>query len=178
MNDRNPGLLRRIDRSTEKGLSAVLIVLMAVMVLDVTWQVASRFLLRDPSSFTEELAGYLLIWVGLLGAAYALKTRAHLGIDLLSNRLRGPSRRVVEITAHLLVIVFALFVMLIGGARLVGLAFRLEQISAAMGMKVGYVYLAVPLSGALMILFSLTAVVEVIRGEAAAGDVHTVDGGL
>jgi TRAP-type C4-dicarboxylate transport system permease small subunit len=174
----NPGLVRRIDRYIEKGLSTLLIVLMAVMVLDVTWQVVSRFLLRDPSSFTEELAGYLLIWVGLLGAAYALKTRAHLGIDLLANRLPGPSRKAIEITAHLLAILFALFVMLIGGARLVRLAFQLDQISAAMGIKVGYVYLAVPLSGTLMIVFSLTAILEVIRGEAASGEARTVDGGL
>ncbi len=178
MNVTGVGLLRRFDRIIEKGLSVVLILLMAAMVLDVTWQVASRFLLRDPSSFTEELAGFLLIWVGLLGAAYALKTRAHLGVDLLAGRLAGTSRRAIEVTAHLLVALFALFVMLVGGSRLVHLAFQLEQISAAMGIKVGYVYLAVPLSGALMILFTITAIVEVIRGESVAGEAHTVDGGL
>ena len=61
----------------------VSIVLMSVMVIDVSWQVASRFVFRAPSSFTEELAGFLLIWIGLLGAAYGFPTRAHLGIDLL-----------------------------------------------------------------------------------------------
>ncbi|NIX00358.1 MAG: TRAP transporter small permease subunit, partial [Phycisphaerae bacterium] len=54
---------------------------MGVLVIDVTWQVITRFVLKNPSSWTEELATYLLIWVGLLGAAVALHRGAHLGID-------------------------------------------------------------------------------------------------
>lgn len=55
-----------IDRSLEY----VLMALLSVLVIDVLWQVASRYVLTAPSSMTDELAGYLLIWVGLLGAAY------------------------------------------------------------------------------------------------------------
>ena len=80
------------DRA-ERVLAWVLVVLMSVMVIDVSWQVASRFVFRAPSSFTEELAGFLLIWIGLLGAAYGFRTRAHLGIDLLVTKLQGPPRR-------------------------------------------------------------------------------------
>ncbi len=44
------------------------------LVLDVVWQVATRFILRDPSKWTEELARMILIWVSLMGAALALRT--------------------------------------------------------------------------------------------------------
>ena len=54
----------------DKGLELSLIFLMAFLVVDVLWQVLSRYILVSPSSVTDELAGYLLIWVGLLGAAY------------------------------------------------------------------------------------------------------------
>jgi TRAP-type C4-dicarboxylate transport system permease small subunit len=133
---------------------------MAVMVVDVTWQVASRFLLHAPSSFTEELAGFLLIWIGLMGAAYGFRTRAHLGIDLLVSRLGGGGRRLAEVLAHFLVALFAITTMILGGIRLVRLAFDLEQISAAMGIRMGIVYLALPLSGLLVMVFSLESMAK------------------
>lgn len=150
--------LARVSSSVEKILSVFLAFLLGAMVVDVTWQVASRFLFHSPSSFTEELAGFLLIWIGLLGGAYGIRTRAHLGIDLVVTKLEGAPRRVAEVVAHLLVLLFALTTMVFGGSRLVFLAFELDQISAAMGIRMGIVYLALPLSGMIVSLFSLEAV--------------------
>jgi TRAP-type C4-dicarboxylate transport system permease small subunit len=153
-----PSVLDHVQRV----LGWLLALLMGVMVADVTWQVVSRFVLRAPSSFTEELAGFLLIWIGLLGAAYCLRTGAHLGIDLLVARLRGPSRRAAATFAHTLVAAFALSTMVLGGLQLVRLAFHLNQISAAMGIRVGFVYLALPLAGLLMLAFSIEAIVRTV----------------
>lgn len=153
--------LERLEERIERGLAWLLVVLMVAMVADVTWQVLSRFVFRAPSSFTEELAGFLLIWIGLLGAAYALRTRAHLGIDLMTARLSGATKRVAAIVTHTLVLLFALTTMLIGGLRLVQLAFQLEQISSVMGLRMGYVYLAIPLAGLLMVIFSLGSIAAV-----------------
>lgn len=159
----------RLTDVLERTLGWALVVLMSVMVLDVTWQVASRFLFRTPSSFSEELAGFLLIWIGLLGAAYGFRTRAHLGIDLLVTRLRGSWRRFAEATSHLLVMGFALTTMVAGGIKLVQLAFQLNQISAAMGIRTGFVYLALPLSGLFIALFAAESLWAVLRGN-GAGD--------
>lgn len=156
--------MQRLIEWVQRGLSALLVVLMTAMVLDVTWQVITRFLLRYPSSFTEELAGFLLVWIGLLGACYALQTRAHLGIDLLASRVNDASRKWVELVVYSLVGLFAFFVMVIGGLRLVWLAFQLNQISAAMGLKMGYVYLAVPISGVLMIIYSTGYITKAFTG--------------
>jgi TRAP-type C4-dicarboxylate transport system permease small subunit len=51
-----------------------------------------------------------------------------------------------------------------GGLRLVQLAFQLQQISAAMGIRMGYVYLALPLSGLFMTFFSAAAIADVVAG--------------
>ena len=48
-------------------LEVILIMLLGVMVLNVSWQVFSRYVLANPSSFTDELARYLMIWLGVLG---------------------------------------------------------------------------------------------------------------
>jgi TRAP-type C4-dicarboxylate transport system permease small subunit len=158
------GVLDQVQRA----LGWLLTLLMGVMVLDVTWQVVSRLVLRAPSSFTEELAGFLLIWIGLLGAAYCLRAGSHLGIDLLVARLRGRARRAAMVAAHLLVAAFALSTLVIGGASLVRLALHLHQTSAAMGIPVGFVYLALPLAGLLMLVFSLEAIARTVTAAEAA----------
>jgi len=147
--------MKKFTSVLTKILGVILITLMAAMVLDVSWQVFTRFILKDPSSFTEELAGFLLIWIGLLGASYAYYTRAHLGIDILTSKLTGVNRRIVDITIHTLVLLFSLFILVVGGYRLVNLTFTLNQISPALGISMGYIYLVLPLTGILMMYFSI-----------------------
>ncbi|UCH09781.1 MAG: TRAP transporter small permease [Fidelibacterota bacterium] len=170
------GWLETLTATVARILGMILVMLMSAIVLDVTWQVFTRFILRDPSSFTEELAGFLLIWIGLLGASYALYTRAHLGIDILTARLEGVKKRAAEIIIAVVVLLFALFVLVIGGLRLVNLTFTLHQISPAMGIPMGYVYLVLPVTGILMIYFAITFIVRAILKEQAVPEEHAVSG--
>lgn len=71
-------------------LELFLVILMSVLVIDVLWQVFSRYMLSSPSSFTDELAGFLLIWVGVLGAAYVSGRKEHLAIDILIQKSPPP----------------------------------------------------------------------------------------
>ena len=155
--------MQKITTFISKILGVILIVLMALMVLDVTWQVFTRFILKNPSSFTEELAGFLLIWIGLLGASYAFYTKAHLGIDVLTYKLTGLKKLVVEILINVIVLVFAFFVMVIGGMRLVNLTFTLKQISPALGIEMGYIYLVIPITGILVIYYAVYFIVQAIH---------------
>ncbi len=154
--------MEKISKYIDKSLSIVLIFLMSAIVLAVTWQVLTRFVLQHPSSFTEELARFLLIWIGLLGASYAFRNKAHLGIDVLTYRFQGAKKQTVAVTVCSLVIAFAFFVMIVGGLRLVQLTFALNQISAALGIKMGYIYLVIPLSGILIIYYSVLFIVQAI----------------
>ncbi len=162
----------RLDHIINRIIEVILIGLMAAMVLDVIWQVFTRFILRHPSSFTEELAGFLLIWIGVLGACYALRTRAHLGIDILTFKLKGIKKQFTEIIVYSLVIAFALFVMVIGGFRLVKLTLALNQISPALGIKMGYVYFVIPLSGILMIYYSIGFIIDRLKNKDTGESLH------
>ena len=155
--------MKRLTEIITRILSVILIFLMSVMVLDVTWQVFTRFILRDPSGFTEELAGFLLIWIGLLGASYAYFTRAHLGIDVLTSRLSGARSKIAEIFIAGIVCLFALFVLVIGGWLLVKLTLTLNQISPVMGIPIGYVYLVLPFTGILFMYYSTYFIVEALK---------------
>lgn len=142
---------------------------MAILVLDVLWQVFTRFILRDPSSWTEELARYLLIWVGLLGAAYAAGLKMHLALDLLPTKLEGSRRRRLGIFIELSAFAFALFALVIGGLRLVMVTLVLGQTSAALEIPIGYVYLVVPVSGLLIMFYSVAHILEMASGAGQEG---------
>ena len=138
----------------------MLVFIMATMTLNVLWQVFSRFVLQSPSSITEELARYMLIWLGILGASYVSGQKMHLAIDLLSTKLNTKNKSYLEITIQFFVLLFAFFVMVIGGIRLVQITLTLNQISAALQIPLGYVYSVIPISGLLMVFYSITFIVE------------------
>lgn len=141
---------KRID----KVLANILVILMSVMVINVLWQVASRYLLNSPSLFTDELANFLLIWVGILGSAYAAGQKAHLAIDILPSKLTGAKKRKLNLLTGILTILFAVTVMVIGGSRLVYLTLSLEQLSATLRVPLGYVYSVIPVSGFLIVYYA------------------------
>lgn len=142
----------------DRLLAWALIALMFIAVMNVLWQVFTRWVLNDPSSYTEELARYLLIWIGLLGAGYAAGKKMHLAIDLVSNSLRGVRRYVLHILIDGLILAFAIFVMVIGGYRLMSLTLLMGQQSAALGIQLGWVYSVIPLSGAIIAFYALAAI--------------------
>lgn len=153
----------RVKYAIDKALEWVLITSMSLLVLDVLWQVFSRYVLNDPSSFTEELARFLLIWVGLLGASYAAGQRMHLAVDILPNKLEGKKKVYLDIFILCLIIVFAVAVMMFGGARLVTIILYLGQTAAALQMPLGYVYLILPISGFLIAFYAFFHLIDEFR---------------
>ena len=144
-----------IDRFLERFL----IILLAVMTITVLWQVASRYLLRDPSSWTDELVRFLFMWVGLLGAAYITGLRMHLAIDILPSRSSPKNQKKLNTIIYSLVAIFALLTMVVGGVRLVYITLFLDQTSPTLEIPLGYVYLVVPISGLFIIYYSILNII-------------------
>ncbi|MDW3209301.1 MAG: TRAP transporter small permease [Reichenbachiella sp.] len=142
----------KLDKILETSLS----LLLGLMVINVLWQVASRYVLNDPSAFTDELSRYLLIWVGLLGAAYASGKGMHVAIELLERKLTAKQKQYQQMAIRLVICVFSIFTLIIGGTRLVVISFQLGQTSSAMQLSLGYVYMALPLSGLLICYYALS----------------------
>jgi len=158
-------MLTRLAAGMERGLTWLLAGLLAAIVLAVTWQVVSRYVLGDASGWTEELARFLLTWIGLLGGALAYQRRLHLGLDLLPEYLqkRRPGSVIAAMNVaaiHVCVLVFAATILVTGGGALVVLTLELEQYSPALGLPMGVVYLCLPVSGILMSISAVAAIVD------------------
>jgi TRAP-type C4-dicarboxylate transport system permease small subunit len=152
-----------IRKSIDKALEWVLVFLLSFLVIDVLWQVASRYIMKSPSSYTDELAGYLLIWVGLLGAAYVAGKREHLAIDLLIQRSSPKRKFKLEMIISAVIIIFAITVLIIGGSWLVYTRFYLSVRSSALGMPLGIVYLVLPVSGILIAYFDIDNMFNMVK---------------
>jgi TRAP-type C4-dicarboxylate transport system permease small subunit len=149
-----------LKKVLDRSLETLVMIVMAVLVLDVLWQVLTRLILKDPSTWTEELAVFMLMWVSLLGAAVALGRGAHLGIDYFVGKLPAKARLGTEIIVFFCVSTFSLLVMILGGIDLVASNLELGQESPALRVRMGYVYLAVPISGFFLTLYGVIGLVE------------------
>lgn len=159
----------RAKHVVDWGLGAVLVSLMGASVVNVLWQVFSRFVLNAPSSFTQELARFLLIWIGVLGAGYAVGTREHLALELVPEQLGGRARAWLRITIQGFIVLFAVAVMIVGGIRLVYIQLTLGQTSASLNIPIGLVYAVLPLTGVVMVFYASVHIrrhVQSLRAEA------------
>ena len=140
-----------------RGLEWFLIVLMGVLILDVIWQVATRYILSKPSQWTDELATMLLIWVSLLGAAVVFVEQGHLGVDYFVGKVPEKPRAIIEFLSHVLVALFAASILIYGGYHLVMNTLQTGQTSPALQFKMWIVYLVLPLSGCFIFVFACEA---------------------
>ena len=143
-------------KTIDHYLGHALVFLMALMTLDVLWGVFTRYALGAQADWSEELARFLLIWIGLLGAAYATGQHKHLAIDLLQPQLSPSQQPRIGRAIRLLVTLFAFAVLVVGGSRLMYITQTLGQLSAALRIPMYLVYAVLPLSGLLVMYYQLS----------------------
>ncbi len=132
-----------------------MITIFALLVLDVLFQVFSRYVLRTSFTWTEEFARFSLIWMTIVGAAYLNAKREHLSMDFLYQKFSASNKKIASILIEVLIFLFAAIVMVIGGFNLVYTTLHLEQLSGTLRIPLGYVYAILPISGLLIMCFSI-----------------------
>ena len=68
--------------------------LLVGVALVTTWGVFMRYGLRKPYGWTYEVGGFVFLAVCAAGVSYALQTRRHIGVDILTDQLRPKARRI------------------------------------------------------------------------------------
>lgn len=156
----------------DRLLALVVVGIMAILVVTVLWQVFSRYFLPQPSPWTEEMSRFLLIWVTLLGAAYLTGQGGHIAIDLVSARLSGTARVRLHMFIRGSILFFALVAFCAGGINLIYITLTLGQSSSVLGIPLGYVYMVIPISGVLIVFYTLHDIIR-LGSVAQPGEGHT-----
>lgn len=158
--------MEKIYQLLNKGIETFLVFIFSLLVLDVVWQVISRYVVGQSSSFTEEFARFALIWLTVLGAAYINgQNEGHLSMDFLLSKLPLEKQKKRQKIIQLIMAIFALVVMIIGGGNLVYITLKLGQLSPALLVPLGFVYAIVPISGAIIIFFSIYHIKRTLKSE-------------
>jgi len=144
-----------IFNRVNKFLEWFLVTIFAFLVLDVLFQVFSRYILGTSFTWTEEFARFSLIWMTIVGAAYLNAKREHLSMDFLYQKFSASNKKKASILIEVLIFLFAAIVMVIGGFNLVYTTLHLEQLSGTLRIPLGYVYAILPTSGLLIMCFSI-----------------------
>lgn len=158
------GVARFLDRLPEHAIVG----LVAVMAVLINLEVVFRYFLQSSLGWVEEGARLTLTWLTFLGAAVAVRRRAHFHLSLVADRLSPGPRRVVRAASSLIVAVFSA-VLTWFGAMILPSAW--VQRYHVLGLSVGWAYLAIPVGGALMLIYATLQLVEVLRPGSEEGAV-------
>ncbi|WP_042276299.1 TRAP transporter small permease [[Clostridium] dakarense] len=150
-----------LRKALNKVIEVICMALLAFMVVLGTWQIITRYVLNNPSTVSEDLLIYSFVWMALLGSSYVFGKKDHMTMVFFRQRLEGKSPKVkmgLEIMTELVVMVFSALVLVLGGVQISMLA--MGQVSPALGIPMGYIYLALPLSGIITIIYNILNLVD------------------
>ena len=140
-------------KTLEKILDAVMRFLMAlsmfILVAFGTWQIFSRWVLKDPSTFTDELLRYVLIIAGMIGSAYCFYRDEHLALTLITDKARGTFKFILNIFIEACILFFVVYVFIYGGMKLSATA---TNVSSVMRIPMKTLYLIEPVCGVMIVI--------------------------
>ncbi|TDP72806.1 TRAP transporter small permease [Roseateles toxinivorans] len=142
-------LLLAIDRHLSNfALNAACVLLAVISVLGM-WQVVTRFVLSQPSTWTEESMRRLLIWCVMLGVVVAFRRGALVSVDLMLRMTKGVFHQAVRWVITLSSLAFLSVLLWYG----INLAWRVRfQTFASMELSMGWAYAALPVGAALALV--------------------------
>lgn len=155
--------LKTLRKGMDKVLSTACFVIFAFMVCIGTYQIVVRYFFNSPSTVSEELLTYSFTWMALLSSAYVFGKRDHMRMGFVADKLAGKKRLALEVVIEALVMAFAVIVLIFGGIRIMGLT--MTQVTASLGIPMGTVYTVVPLSGVLIVVYTVLNIIDLLKGE-------------
>ena len=153
--------LCKLEKIVDKSVEIVGCSLLLGITVLIVAQVIFRYVLQNSISWSEELTRYMMVWAVFLSCGYVLNKAAHANIDLLISRFSPQMRMLMEKGSLLLIMMFAVIIIRYG---LVLMRFGHRQISSALAVPMGYVYLAIPIGGALLLFYCLVLFFRPKRG--------------
>lgn len=127
----------------------ILSIIIGVLAVLVVSAVFFRYVLSNSLEWSDELAGFLLVWVTFLGAVTALERGKHINFDGLMMVIPPKPRRFLEIVAEVFLFIFLTVQFWFGLEMSVKL---MNQTAASMPIPIGIVYSIMPLSGFMMMV--------------------------
>lgn len=136
-----------------KITESFVLLMLVVMTLIISYQVISRFGLNYTPTWIQPISLLLMVWIGFLGISIGFQDHSHIRITIFENKLPRKLQRTLNVFQRLLAIVFGFF-MLIEGSKF---SYKmLDSSIPGIGVPSALLYVVVPASGALIIIYLLS----------------------
>lgn len=150
--------MKKLIKILDKVLEVILSIMVVLMVFGCVWQIFTRFILRDPSDWTEEFVKYVLIWTTMLGVPYAYGKDKHISIGFVTGTFTPKGTAMDKIFNEILILLISVVIMIVGGIMVTANA--AGQVSAALQIPMQVYYSGVPVCGVLMVLYSIPRLMD------------------
>lgn len=154
-------------QATRKVLNRIMNVLAGVSLIAMTaltcWQVFTRYVLNNPSTWSEELVGYLFAWASLFGASLITGERGHMNIPVVVEKMPLGAKKILGIFGELIAMAFSAIILIYGGYRITLLA--MDQMTSSLRVAVGVFYVAMPVCGVINILYTILNIYDICKGK-------------
>ena len=165
--------MEKIRNTLNKVLSLLAGLSMTVMVILTTYQVIARYIFNSPSTWSEELVGYLFGWSTMLGATIVSGERGHMNIPVIIDRFNPTLRKAFHIFGEVIAFLFSATILVFGGYQVSQLA--MGQQTSSLGVAVGVFYWVMPVCGVVILVYSVLNIIGIANGSISLDAVKDPD---
>ena len=152
-------------QSMRNVLNRIMNVLAGVSLIAMTaltcWQVFTRYILSNPSTWSEELVGYLFAWASLFGASLITGERGHMNIPVVVELMPAKAQKFFSVFGEIIAMLFSAIILIYGGYKITLLA--MGQMTSSLGVAVGVFYVTMPVCGIINILYTVLNIYDICK---------------
>lgn len=157
-------LMQRVQKRFTDVIVVLTVALLLGLVFAIAWQVVARYIPgMEIPRWTTEVSLILMVWLALVGSGLAVGTGDHIAMDVVLGQLPARLRVWLHRLIQLVVIAFGLYMVWYGYQLSMA---TMGQTFAATKLPIGWMYLAIPVGGVLIVLYGLRSLF------AAPKDIH------
>ena len=165
--------MEKLRNTLNKVLNLLAGLSMSVMVILTTYQVIARYIFNSPSTWSEELVGYLFGWSTMLGATIVSGERGHMNIPVIIDRFNPTLRKAFHIFGEVIAFLFSATILVFGGYQVSKLA--MGQQTSSLGVAVGVFYWVMPVCGVVILIYSVLNIIGIANGSISLDTVEDPD---
>lgn len=151
-------MLEKFNDKLMKAVNVIIVFSCAFLVLCITLQILTRFILKIPMAWTEEYARYIFVWLTMFGSVKALREKSHIFVDIMEVVIKGKAARYSGIVADVISMLFFCILLYVSVPWTIkNFDVNTQSIPE---VSLGLFYSCIPIAAALMLLFNFEVLMK------------------
>lgn len=153
--------MEKIRKKIDIIILSICVILFMFMTCVGTYQITARYVFKSPSTVSEELISYSFAWMSMFAASYVFGKRDHMRMVFFIEKFSQINQIRIAILSEIMVFLFSFFVLTWGGETITSLT--MTQMSPALKVSMGYVYLVLPTCGIITMIYSVLNICDLLK---------------